>query len=81
MSNWNPLLIAIAFKRLDIVRYFLQDCALRHDGKKPGVDGHKSLDELAEQQIFSLTIAINNKDLKMFKELWGEYTCWEVIHL
>ena len=23
MMNWNPLLIAIAFKRLDIVRYFL----------------------------------------------------------
>ena len=26
-------------------------------------------------------IAVNNKDIKMLKELWMEYTCWEVIHL
>ena len=26
MSDWNPLLIAVAFKRLDIVRYFVQEC-------------------------------------------------------
>lgn len=25
MSEWNPVLIAIAFKRLDIVRYFNQE--------------------------------------------------------
>ena len=25
MDDWNPLLVAIAFKKLDLVRYFLED--------------------------------------------------------
>jgi hypothetical protein len=25
MDEWNPLLVAIAFKKLDVVRYFLED--------------------------------------------------------
>jgi hypothetical protein len=28
MEEWNPLLVAIAFKKLDIVRYFLEDMSL-----------------------------------------------------
>jgi len=41
MAEWNPLLIAIAYKRLDIVRYLLHDLqiALRHHGKRPGEEG------------------------------------------
>ena len=37
MDKWNPLLIAIALKKIDIVRYFLHDLkiALRHAGRKP----------------------------------------------
>lgn len=25
LSEWNPLLLAVAFKRLDIVRYFVNE--------------------------------------------------------
>lgn len=25
MADWNPMLVAIAFKRTDIVRYFIQE--------------------------------------------------------
>lgn len=38
MENWNPLLLAIAYKRIEIVHYFTKELkiALRHAGKKPG---------------------------------------------
>jgi hypothetical protein len=36
-DNWNPLLVAIGFKRADIVRYLLRDLkvSLRLHGGKP----------------------------------------------
>ena len=35
MADWNPLLVAIAFKRLEIARFFLHDCriSIRQSGK------------------------------------------------
>lgn len=37
MAEWNPLLLAVAMKKMDIVRYLLNDLkiALRHHGKNP----------------------------------------------
>ncbi len=37
MDKWNPLLVAIALKKLDIVRYLIHDLkiALRHAGRQP----------------------------------------------
>ena len=48
MVEWNPLLVAIAFKKIEVVRYFLYEMkiALRHAGKRPlevapsSADGH-----------------------------------------
>lgn len=62
MEKWNPLLLAIAYKKLDIVQYFLYDLqiALRHAGKRPGSEGGKSPEEMADQQVFSILIAIAN---------------------
>jgi hypothetical protein len=38
MAEWNPLLLAIAFKRLDIVRYLTSELSIsvRHAGSRPG---------------------------------------------
>lgn len=37
MQDWNPLLLAIAYKKLEIIRYFLNDMhvSLRNFGKAP----------------------------------------------
>ena len=47
MSNWNPFLIAIAFKRIDVVRYFLHDLkiSLRKAGRKPNAAAPASSDD------------------------------------
>jgi hypothetical protein len=77
-------LLAIAYKKVDIVRYFLHDMhiALRHAGKQPGVEGGLSADEMAAQQVYSVIIAIANRDLKMLEELWkNNYTAWDETHL
>lgn len=49
MTSWNPLLLAIAYKRLDIVRYFLQEMhiALRHYGKQPEAPAGNTAEEMA----------------------------------
>jgi hypothetical protein len=83
MAEWNPLLVAVAFKKIDVVRYFLYTLkiSLRHAGKKPLEVAPTSQDELAQMYIFSLVLAISHKDLPMFKELWGVYTAWDQEHL
>lgn len=37
MNDWNPLLLAIAYKKIEIVRYFLHDhnASLRIFGSQP----------------------------------------------
>lgn len=37
MDKWNPLLVAIALKKIDIVKYFLEDLkiAIKYHGKEP----------------------------------------------
>jgi hypothetical protein len=39
MTTWNPLLIAIAYKRLDIVRFMLQDLhiSFKHAARDPDI--------------------------------------------
>jgi hypothetical protein len=39
MKDWNPLLVAIAFKRVEIVRYLLQDLKIsfRHASRDPDI--------------------------------------------
>lgn len=73
MVDWNPLLVAIAYKRLEIVRYFLHDhrVAIRHAGKKPGSAAPLTAQESADQQVYCLLIAISNKDIPMLQELWN----------
>lgn len=79
MANWNPLLIAIANKKLEIVRY-LQSAesgiavTLTHAGSHPD-NGDAE---------FSLQLAIANQDLPMLIELWSSaanYQYWTHQHL
>lgn len=82
MSEWNPLLIAIAFKKIEIVRYFLGTWTLpiRFAGKKSTVElAQQAVDP--EGEIFSLKIAVANKDHAMLEELWRDMTAWKEEHL
>lgn len=42
-------MLAIAYKKLDILKYFTEELkiAIRHAGKQPGSEGGKSADEMA----------------------------------
>jgi len=75
--------LAIRYKQFDVLRYFLeyQKIAIRHAGKQPGSEGGKSADEMAAQQVYSLLIAIANRDQKIFTYLWDIYSAWDETHL
>jgi hypothetical protein len=38
MADWNPFLLAVAYKKIDIVRYFTEELkvSVKHAGIKPG---------------------------------------------
>lgn len=83
MSEWNPLLVAIALKKIDIVRYLLQTVkiSLTSNGSAPGAVA-TTPDQEATNRVFCLKLAVVNKDLEMLKELWGNnFLAWEVPHL
>jgi hypothetical protein len=75
MKEWNPLLLAIAYKRVEIVRYLIQDLKIsfRMGTRDPTVEpvaaqatasySHVSLDP--SNQLFGLHLAIINRDLPM----------------
>lgn len=50
-------------------------------GKKPTADGPVNSEDAADQQIFCLKIAVANRDLPMFEELWSHFTAWESNHM
>ena len=58
MAQWNPLLVAIANKKLEIVRYFLHDLkiAIIHAGKRQGELAPLTKEYAADQEIFSLQL-------------------------
>ena len=53
---------------------------MRHAGKKPESGKPETAQEAAEQQVYSLMIAVANKDLAMLEELWGTITPWDQTH-
>ena len=75
MTDWNPLLLAIAFKRVEIVRYLIQDLkvSFRLATRDPTIEKapphasvsfqHVSLERA--NKIFGLHLAIINRDLPM----------------
>jgi hypothetical protein len=84
MAEWNPLLLAVAFKRLEIVRYFVHELRLpiRIAGNKSGQNYGEQEEDLITNEMFALTLAITNKDTNMLQELWTvNSSAWEENHL
>ena len=84
-DQWSPLLLAIAFKRLPIVRYFIEELkiSVRH-AARPVAEGQvvASRQERAELEAFPLLVAVANKDLNMLSnQLWKDSTAWNEYHL
>lgn len=75
MNDWNPLLLAIAFKKVDIVRYLIQDLKIssRLATRDPTIEKAPPQASVSYQQvslgrankIFGLHLAIINRDLPM----------------
>ena len=68
MAEWNPFLLAVAFKKVEIVRYFTQELkvAARIAGRKPASYEESMTWEMrVESELFALSLAIANKDLSM----------------
>lgn len=75
MKEWNPLLLAIAYKRVEIVRYLIQDLkvSFRMGTRDPTIEqipvkfnvsySHVSLER--SNKTFGLHLAIINRDLPM----------------
>lgn len=71
-NEWNPLLLAIAYKHTDIVRYLLDEIhvSLINLGRVPFSNNFWS-DEQYSDETFSVKLAIANKDTNMLSELWN----------
>jgi hypothetical protein len=82
-KDFNPFLIAVAHKRVDMVRYLVSahKISVRMAGKSPTAEAPGSAEDAGDQQVFCLKLAVANRDLPMFEELWGHYTSWESNHL
>lgn len=85
LVTWNPVLLAIAYKKLDILRYFTSELniSIRHTTYEPESDSpqfNHGEDNVAKE-AFSLMVAIANKDIKTFTALWEDYSAWSKEHL
>lgn len=83
MAEWNPFLVAVAFKKLDIVRYFVQQLkiSVRAFGRSATDEQELTAEQNVEAQLFAITLAIANKDAVMFSELWNiNFSVWEQAH-
>ncbi len=81
MKEWNPLLVAVALGKVEIVRYLLYDAkvSVKMAGRKPDTD--EAAADLVESECFALRLAAGNKDLPMLTELWSSFLAYDVHHL
>lgn len=63
-AHWNPLLIAVANKRIDVVKYFLEELniSLKLFGAKPQLPENPSDNQIISASNFVLHLAIANRD-------------------
>ena len=94
MKDWNPLLLAIAYKRVEIVRYLIQDLkvSFKLATRDPTIEpipanatiSYQHISFERSNKIFGLHLAIINRDLPMLEELWNKSSLcpyWEKDHL
>lgn len=83
-ADWNPLLLAIGYKKLEIVRYLVQELhvSVRQWTRKPNTPFSLNDDEFIDTQMFAFKLIIANKDVAMLKELWNvNFMAWEEPHM
>eukprot|EP00347_Sterkiella_histriomuscorum_P021260 403334633 len=71
---WNPLMYALVFKHLNIVRYLIEECKVNaklclRDPAHSGEYSEVSPQYEVRSKCFAVLVAINNKDLKMLNFL------------
>ena len=64
MEGWNPLLIAIANKQREIVRYFCDDLkvSLKNFGRRQRDSSEMTAEQKTDNDLFCLYLAVANKD-------------------
>jgi hypothetical protein len=77
-DNWNPLLLAVGFKRTDIVKYLIRDLniSLRLFYRKPLED-----EEYYLKEPFLLTLAIQNEDINTLTELLTHFRAFDIDYI
>ncbi len=85
ISNWNLLLIAIAYDHLFAIKLFsvTLKAHLRIALRTPPIASFSKVQESdpAQAETFSLLLAINNRSESMLKFLWNELRLlWDSFH-
>ena len=86
ISNWNLLLIAIAYGHLFAVKMFTKTlkCHLRVALRAPAIVAFSRMSEEqnVHNEVFPLLLAINNRSEEMLRFLWTELKLlWDSFHL
>ena len=90
--DWNPLIFAVFYQRLDIVTYFyesdsvyVRNCLsnpfiIETDEDAEGMEEEKFIQEKTEVFVLVLCIMLHNKEI--FKYLWRKCAyMWNDVHL
>ena len=71
LSNWNPLLLSLACDNTQAFTFFLKETVnhFRLCLRAPPIQGFSKISESSPQraECFSLLIALNNRNLELFK--------------
>lgn len=85
ISNWNLLLIAIAYNHLEAIKLFTKTlrCHQRLALRTPPVASFSKVHESdpAHAETFALLLAINNRSESMLRYLWNDLrSLWDAFH-
>lgn len=81
MKEWNPLLVALAYKQSEVLKYLIGNAKLsvRVAGRDPRYSFIESINsdnyktEKIQRQMFCIDITIQNEDLECLHLLWDQY--------
>lgn len=86
LSNWNPLLLSIAFDNTQSFKFFVKETVnhYRLALRAPPIQGFTKVQELSPQwsECFPILITLNNRNLELLKLLWEDLSkLWDSFHL
>ena len=81
MKDWNPLLLALAYKQSEVVKYLIanQKLSVRVAGRDPrylykdAINNNDYETEKIDRQMFCMKIVVSNEDLECLHLLWDQY--------